>query len=59
MLLESGPGEGDDDNVYMVLDMRCEGGALRQFEALYQRIDGRWVYRSETEADSAPLHETP
>jgi hypothetical protein len=59
VLIDAEPGEGDDDNVYMILEMQCAGGAMRQFEALYQRSGDRWIYRSEAEVDPASLHEVP
>ncbi|HEV7269179.1 hypothetical protein [Pseudoxanthomonas sp.] len=59
VLVDAGPGEGDSDAVYMILDMRCAGDAMRRFEALYKRSGDRWIYRSESEVDPAFPNDAP
>lgn len=59
VLTDAVSGECDDDSVYMSLDMQCADGAMRQFEALYQRSGDRWIYRSEAEVDPASANEVP
>jgi hypothetical protein len=48
-LLSAETGEGDSDNVYVTFAMRCPGhtGRPDRLQALYQRVDGRWVVKSE------------
>lgn len=56
-VIDADPGEGDSDNVYMTIDLQCANGTMRRFEALYQRPDDGWIYRSEHEVDAASRHQ--
>jgi hypothetical protein len=56
-MIDAAPGEGDSDTVYIMIGLQCADGATRRFEARYQRSDGRWNYRSESEVDPASRHD--
>ena len=56
-VIDAGPGEGDGDNVYMMIDLRCAGGTTQRFSTLYQRTGDRWIYRSEHAVDPASPHD--
>ena len=54
-LLSAETGEGDSDNVYVTFKMRCPDNGEARTQALFQKIDGKWVIQWEMPVMTQPI----